>query len=107
MKYELIIKEIATDNTVFKKECDCVCGAVAGIDGEDVVASTLSTGEGTIAAHFACLAATQDACDKLENDLYEEFKTFYKQETPVGLFKEFIEAIRSKGVTIDVEGEGI
>jgi len=28
-------------------------------------------------------------------------------EGKMGLFKEFIEAIRSKGVTIDVEGEGI
>ena len=103
MKYELIIKDIESGEVVSRNECDCVCGAVSGIDGEDIVANTVSVGSSLVAAHFAVLAAAQDACDHLENTLYEEFKKLYNGDAPKGLFNEFIETIRSKGVI--TEGE--
>ena len=111
MKYELIIKEIESGEVVCRKECDCVVGAVAGIDGEEVVASTISHVEATVLACFGALAAAQDACDNLEDHLYEDFKEFLKVDAPKGLFREFIESLREKGkvdsVTISVDEDAL
>lgn len=111
MKYELIIKEIKSGEVVCRKECDCVVGAVAGVDGEEVVASTISHVEAKVLACFGALAAAQDACDNLEDHLYEGFKEFLKVNAPKGLFKEFIESLREKGkvneVTISVDEDAV
>ena len=97
MKYELIIKDIKSGEVVQREECDCVIGAFAGIDGEDIIAKTLHQTEATIAACFGVLAAAQDACDDLENDLYEEFKKLMGSDAPKGMFNEFIERLREAG----------
>lgn len=102
MKYELIIKEIESGEVVCREECDCVVGAVAGVDGEEVVASTISHVEAKVLACFGALAAAQDACDNLEDHLYEDFKEFLKVDAPKGLFREFIESLREKGTTSSV-----
>lgn len=111
MKYELIIKEIKSGEVVCRKECDCVVGAVAGVDGEEVVASTISHVEAKVLACFGALTAAQDACDNLEDHLYEDFKEFLKVDVPKGLFKEFIERLREKGkvneVTISVDEDAV
>ena len=111
MKYELIIKEIESGEVVCRKECDCVVGAVAGIDGEEIVASVISHVETRVVACFGALAAAQDACDNLENALYENFKEYMKVDAPKGLFREFIESLREKGkvdsMTISVDEDAI
>lgn len=111
MKYELIIKEIESGEVVCRKECDCVVGAVAGIDGEEIVASVISHVETRVVACFGVLAAAQDACDNLENALYENFKEYLKVDAPKGLFREFIESLREKGTvdstTISVDKEAL
>ena len=111
MKYELIIKEIDSGEVVCRKECDCVVGAVAGIDGEEIVASAISHVETSVVACFGALAAAQDACDNLENALYENFKEYLKVDAPKGLFREFIESLREKGkvdsVTISVDEDAL
>lgn len=111
MKYELIIKEIKSGEIVCRKECDCVVGAVAGIDGEEIVASAISHVETRVVACFGALAAAQDACDNLENALYENFKEYLKVDAPKWLFREFIESLREKGkvdsVTISVDEDAV
>lgn len=105
MKYELIIKETNGGEVVYRKECDCICGAISGIDGEEVVASAVNCGNASTVALFTVLAAAQDARDHLEDQLQDSFKEFIGTEAPVGLFRELIEAIRSKGTIIRGEEE--
>ena len=111
MKYELIIKELKSGEVVCRKECDCIVGAVAGIDGEEIVASAISHVETRVVACFGALAAAQDACDNLENALYEHFKEYLEVDAPKGLFREFIESLREKGtvdsVTISADEDAI
>ena len=104
MKYELIIKDIKSGEVVQREECDCVIGAFAGIDGEDIIAKTLHQTDAPIAACFGVLAAAQDACDDLENNLYEEFKKLMGSNAPKGMFNEFIEKLREAG-SFEREGE--
>lgn len=111
MKYELIIKEIESGEVVCRKECDCVVGAVAGVDGEEAVASMISHVDAKELACVGALAAAQDACDNLENHLYEAFKEFLKVDAPKELFREFIEGLREKrttsSVTISVDEDAV
>lgn len=105
MKYELIIKETNGGEVVCRKECDCICGAISGIDGEEVVASTVNYGNAAIVALFTVLAAAQDACDHLEDQLHDSFKSFVGTDAPIGLFREFIDAIKNKGTITRGEEE--
>lgn len=111
MKYELIIKEIKSGEVVCRKECDCILGAVAGIEGEEVVARTISRVDAQIVACLGVLAAARDTCDNLESHLYENFKEFSVMEVPENFFKEFIDKLHKKGtvneVTISVDEEAL
>ena len=105
MKYQITIKDLETEEIVFNEECDCICGAISGIDGEEVVASTVNYGNAAIVALFTVLAAAQDACDHLEDQLHDSFKSFVGTDAPIGLFREFIDAIKSKGTITRGEEE--
>lgn len=111
MKYELIIKEAESGEVVCRKECDCIVGAVAGLDGDEVVVNTISQMKAQVAVCFGALVAAQDACDDLEISLYESFKKFVGEDVPKEKFDEFVEKLRSKGkvevVTLSVDEEAI
>lgn len=103
MKYEITVKIIDSGEVVLRKECDCIVGAVSGIDGDEIVASTIGYVNAPIAACLGALAAAQDACDDLENNLYEDFKEYVSANAPKGMFREFIESIREKGQIVKRE----
>ena len=111
MKYELIIKEIESGEVVCRKECDCIVGAVAGLEGDEIVASEISQMKAQVAVCFGALAAAQDACGDLEKSLYESFKEFVGEDVPKEEFDTFVEKLRQKGrideVSISVDEEAI
>ena len=111
MTYELIIKEIGSGEVVCRRKCDCVIGAIAGADGENITANTINFVQAPVAACLTGLAAAQDACDNIEKYLYEDFNEFVGGNASTELFKEFLEHLREKGkanrVTISVDEDAI
>lgn len=111
MKYELIIKEIESGEVVCLKKCDCIVGAVAGREGDEIVASTISKTKAQVAVCFGTLAAAQDACGDLEESLYKSFKEFVGEDAPKEEFDTLLEMLRKKGevdsMTISVDEEAI
>ena len=113
MKYELIIKEIESGEVVCDHKCDCIVGAVAGLEGDEIFANTISQMQAQIVVYFGALAAAKESCIHLEDSLYESFKDFVGEDVPKEIFDGFVEKIREKGkaeveaVTISVDEEAI
>ena len=111
MKYELIIKEIDSGEVVCHKKCDCVLGAVAATNGDEVTAGAISFVNAPVYAILAGLAAATDTIVNLKQHLYEDFNKTLGVELSKKEFDEFIESLREKGeadsVTISVDEDAL
>ena len=99
MKYELIIKEIDSGEVVCHKKCDCVLGAVAATNGDEVTAGAISFVNAPVYAILGGLAAATDTIVNLKQHLYEDFNKTLGVELSKKEFDEFIDALANKGVT--------
>jgi hypothetical protein len=99
MKYELIIKEIDSGEVVCHKKCDCVLGAVAATNGDEVTAGAISFVNAPVYTILGGLAAATDTIVNLKQHLYEDFNKTLGVELSKKEFDEFIDALANKGVT--------
>ncbi len=93
MKYELIIKEIESGEVVRRAEGDCIIGAIASMDDEEIKASSLNYCDGKIGSGLGVIAAAQDVIDEFKQLLFEDFKETCGEDVSIEMLDNLIKVM--------------
>lgn len=93
MKYEIIIKDIESGEVIRRAEGDCILGAIASMDDENIVASAINHVSAQIGACLGAVAAAQDVVDEFKKSIYEDFKETFGEIVSPELMESLIRAM--------------